>query len=550
MAVNLLTVVARKSITIDETLVIPAGYYYLTAEAFHLAHDHPPLPHVLTALPLLFLSVQAPSLDDLDNQPSAQQTVTAGARFWTVNREHFRAIFFWSRVPMIILTLLLGTLIFTFSRRLFNARAAVLAVALFSLEPTILAHGRVAKDIHVAFAYLLFFFALYVYGSAPTLRRAILLGLACGLALAVKYSMVILFPILLASGGVFMLRPPPGVQRRQVIGHFMTAAFAALLVLNAAYFFHHQALSVPDIQLLAHRAPAYANTMFALLPPLSVLVPPYFVLGAYETFIHNDLGHPAFLLGQYSEHGWWYYFPVAFALKTTIPFLLLTIVSLGWAVQRAIRRDVKFLLLLAPLVIYAVPAMLADINIGIRHFLPVFPFFFILGGALLDRLLSVRKARAFALALVTVIVAACAVEAVRAYPNYISYMNQLASARPHWTYLSDSNIEWGDDVGAVAAYLKAKGETRVRAAFLGGSVTLPLYDVEYVDLLAPPEVSLQNTRYVALGASYLNGSTVPGWSEGSGRETPAQQHNYFARYRDRKPEAVFGNSIYLYREHE
>lgn len=550
MAINLLSVVARKSITIDETLIIPAGYYHLTAAAFHIAHDHPPLPKMLAALPLLFLSVQAPPLDDLSNEPSSQQTLTAGGRFWTANRDHFRAIFFWSRVPMIVLTLLLGVLVFTFTRRLFNARAAVLAVTLFSLEPTILAHGRVVKDIHVAFGYLLFFFALYVYGSAPTLRRAILLGLACGLALSVKYSMIILFPILLVAGCGLILRPPAGARRRRIIIQVMTAAFAALLVLNAAYFFSHQPVSVPDLESLAHNAPAYSGTLLSLLKLSSVFAPPYYVLGAYATFMHNDLGHPAFLLGEYSDYGWWYYFPVAFALKTTIPFLLLTIVSLAWAVRRAIRRDVKFLLLLAPVVIYAVPAMVAGINIGIRHFLPVFSFFFILGGALLDRLLDTRRARGFALALVALIMTVCTVEAVRAYPNYISYMNQLASGRPAWTYLSDSNIEWGDDAGALAAYLKAKGETRVRAAFLGGSLVLPLYGVDYVDLLSPPGVNLEDTRYVALGASFLNGSTVPGWSEGSGRETPNQRHNYFARYRDRKPEAVFGNSIYLYREHE
>jgi 4-amino-4-deoxy-L-arabinose transferase-like glycosyltransferase len=550
MAINLLTVVARKSITIDETLAIPAGYYYLTTEAFYIDNDHPPLPKMLAALPLLFFSVQAPPLDDRNNEASAQQTLTAGARFWSANRDHFETIFFWARVPMIILTLLLGALIFTFTRRLFNARAAALAVTLFSLEPTILAHGRVIKDIHVAFAYLLFFFALYVYGSAPTLRRAILLGLACGMALVVKYSMVILFPILLIFGCVFMLRPPPGVQRRWIMFQIMTAAFVALLALNAAYFFRHQALSVHDIQLLAHNVPAYSGTMLSLLKLSSLFAPPYYVLGAYDTFIHNDLGHPAFLLGEYGEHGWWYYFPVAFALKTTIPFLLLTIVSLAWAVWRASRRDMKFLILLTPVVIYAVPAMLANINIGIRHFLPVFAFFFILGGALLDRLLSVRKSRTLALALVIIIIAGCAAETVRAYPNYISYMNKLASGRPAWTYLSDSNVEWGDDAGALAAYLKARGETRVRAAFLGGSVVLPLYGAEYVDLLSPPGVTLEDTRYVALGASYLNGSTVPGWSEGSGRETEAQRQNYFARYRDRKPEAVFGNSIYLYREHE
>src|SRR5262245_43387593 len=77
MAVNLLTVTARKSITIDETLVIPAGYYQLKTGAFHLASEHPPFPLVLSALPLLFLPLQTPSLDDVRDEPSAQQTLVA-----------------------------------------------------------------------------------------------------------------------------------------------------------------------------------------------------------------------------------------------------------------------------------------------------------------------------------------------------------------------------------------------------------------------------------------------------------------------------------------
>ena len=68
-------------------------------------------------------------------------------------------------------------------------------------------------------------------------------------------------------------------------------------------------------------------------------MPPYFLYGVYRTFMHNYVGHPTFLLGTYSDHGWWYYFPVAFALKTTIPFLLITLVSLGWAAYGAIRQE-------------------------------------------------------------------------------------------------------------------------------------------------------------------------------------------------------------------
>ena len=422
MAINLLTVAWRKSITIDETLIIPAGYYYLTTGSFQFAHEHPPLAALCAAVPLLFLPVQRPSISDLDNQPSQQQTTTVGERFWSVNNEHFKAIFFWSRVPMIVVTLLLGILIFAFTKCLFNARAGVLAVALFSLEPTILAHGRVIKDIDVAFAYLFFFFALYLYGSAATLRRALLLGLACGLALSVKYSMLIVFPILLISGCVLMFQRPGGVRRRQILIEIMTATVVSVLALNGTYLFRHQPLSIPDLRSLVLSAPAYSNTLLSLVKVGSVFVPPYFLLGAIDTFLHNDIGHPAFLLGEYRDHGWWYYFPVAFALKTSIPFLFVTISSVVWAVWRISRRDLKPLVVLIPLLIYLIFAMLAAINIGIRHFLPIFPFCFILGGALLEWLLNVKKWRPLGLASVVIVLTLCSVEAVRAYPNYISYM--------------------------------------------------------------------------------------------------------------------------------
>jgi hypothetical protein len=87
----------------------------------------------------------------------------------------------------------------------------------------------------------------------------------------------------------------------------------------------------------------------------------------------------------------------------------------------------------------------------------------------------------------------------------------------------------------------------VRAALLGGDILLPLYGIEFVDELSPPGTVLPQTNYLALGASFLNGSTVTGWSAGSGRETPEQRHDFFAVYRTRRPEAIFGNSIYLYR---
>ncbi|HEU4593555.1 MAG TPA: hypothetical protein VFS10_00200, partial [Pyrinomonadaceae bacterium] len=181
------------------------------------------------------------------------------------------------------------------------------------------------------------------------------------------------------------------------------------------------------------------------------------------------------------------------------------------------------------------------------YYLPAFPFLFIMGGALLDRLLaSARARRAAALALLAWV----GIEAVRAYPDQMPYMNQLAVGRPGWQLLSDSNVEWGDDNRGLAEYLRSRGETRVRAATLGGFVALRYYGVENLDLLAPNAAALPETRYVAVGASFLNGSTVPGALTSGAGPAEDPRLNLFDAYRRRTPEAVIGGSIYLFRERE
>ncbi len=552
MAANLLSVIAQKSITIDETSAIPSGCYYLTVGAFDLNSEHPPLPKILAALPLLFLDVERPPLDQVPGDNYSQRTVMAAERFWTANRAHFQQIFFWARVPVVLTTIMLGVLIFIYAQRLFDSRAAVLAVALYSLEPNVLAHGRIIKDLYVALAYLFFFLAVHVYCSTPRLRNALLLGVATGLAPALKFSMVIVVPIFLITGSVLLvLAKRRGQGRPRLFLQLAAAAATALIVINASYLFQHQALVPADTGELIRTVPP-ATPVLAIVHWLSPVLPPYFIFGNLTTLAHEAGDHHVFLFGMYSTKGWWYYFPAAFAVKTTLPFLLLTLLAIGWAVRETIQGKWIFLMLLVPVAIYMLVAMTTSVNIGIRHFLPTFPFLFIMGGALLDRLLGRQYRRpaltaSAALAVVAILIGWMTVAAIRAYPDYIPYMNELAWGRPHWQLLSDSNVEWGDDTEALAQYLAARGERNVRAAFLGGSVLLPLYGVEYVDLLAPPGTSLPETRYVALGASFLNGTSVPGWSEGSGRETKDQQRNYFAAYRNRQPEAVFGQTIYLYR---
>lgn len=555
MSVNMLTVTARKSITNDEVVMIPSSYYHLVAGNSDLVREHPPLSKLLAALPLLFIQPE-----EMPPRPSGAPPLSEGeqvmwlVRFWEDNCDSFGTISFWARVPAVALTVALGVLIFVFARRLFGGRAAVLAIALFSLEPTVLAHGRVVQtDIPATFGYLLLFYALYVYFPAPTAKRALGLGLATGICLLTKFSMLLAGPILAVAFAALLWRAPRlGHSRAVIAAHAGLIVLVTLLIVNAAYLFDGRSLHESEAQWAAGIFSAHAEATVWTVRAFSRLLPVDFVLGGLWQLQHNGAGHPSSLLGMYRRTGWWYYFPVAFALKTTLPFLLLSLASLVWGCRELFRkRDLRFLILLVPFAIYTAFVMTSGINIGVRYYLPAYPFLFILSGALLNRLLRLgRGSRRAGIVVACALLGWIGVEAVRAYPDQMSYLNQLAARRPHWQYLSDSNIEWGDDARALAEYLRARGEARVSAAMLGGYTTLRCYGVEYVDLFAPPEAQTPRPRYTAIGASFLNGSTVPTGPLRGQLTTDEQRINFFDAYRRRTPETIIGGSIYLFREPE
>ena len=557
MAFNLLTIISRKSITTDEIVLIPSAYAYVTGGDTQLVHEHPPLVKLLAGLPLLSLPPlkMLPARETAPTRTVAQMQMRVG-RFWEDNRAAVERVSFLARLPFIALTVALGVLIFVFARSVFGSRAALLAVALFSLEPTILAHGRVVQtDIAAAFGYLLLCYTLYRYALAPSWKGALWMGAAAALAILAKFSMLLVAPIVCAFFVVFLSRGARREGRGRVLtiaAHAGLVALTSLLLIHAAYLFDRSPVLETDAYWMASAFPAdKGDVRLNAAHALSSVLPVDFVLGIFWQIAHNERGHPASLLGMYRNTGWWYYYPVAFALKTTLPFLLVSLASLAWGVWSvAKKRERQFLIFLIPFAVYTGFVLLSRINIGVRYYLPAYPLLFILGGALLARLLNRRPRRSVGFLVAALLLGWAGVEAVRAYPDQMSYMNQLASRHPRWHYLSDSNVEWGDDVRALAEYLRARGETRVRAATLAGDHMLPCYGIENLNLITPVAVEWPPTRYVAIGASFLNGSTVPPGTVRGRTLTEAERINFFDAYRRRTPEAVLGGSIYVFREHD
>src|SRR5262245_51144974 len=118
MATNFFAVINRKGLTNDEKYHIPAGYYHLVFGDFQLNPEHPPLVKMLSAIPLLFVKPEAPPPVVSPSENPILQGHDAFQAFWEANPTKIETIAFWARVPIIILTLIFGVLVFTYARYL------------------------------------------------------------------------------------------------------------------------------------------------------------------------------------------------------------------------------------------------------------------------------------------------------------------------------------------------------------------------------------------------------------------------------------------------
>src|SRR5258708_27181432 len=98
------------------------------------------------------------------------------------------------------------------------------------------------------------------------------------------------------------------------------------------------------------------------------------VTGLLRLAEHNTEGHEAYLMGMHSTTGWWYYFPVAFAVKTPVATLLAIGLALGIALSARARPSRLQWMLAAPILAYLPLCLSTNINTGARHLLPLYPF--------------------------------------------------------------------------------------------------------------------------------------------------------------------------------
>ncbi|MBC7369364.1 MAG: glycosyltransferase family 39 protein [Undibacterium sp.] len=459
------------SVTFDEPIHILAGYSYGARDGPETLTANLRAAQLWLAVPLRSLGLHYP--EALQAIPGVVVDVEMKVtRDFIHDPRHDPAqILRASRAAITVLGTVLGLVLFVWSRRLFGDAAGLLTLGLYCFEPTVIAHSSLATtDIAATLAFTLAVAAWWRLLHRVSLGNIMLCGLATGVLAATKISAGLLAPTVAA---MLLARL---VWRRDLPGEWglLSSAAAGALVLAygviwGLYGFHYASgWRLTDsawTELLVPQATPVQRVLNCLR--IHELLPEAYLYD-FNTFINNLGGRRAYLLGAYSVEGWWYYFPVAWLTKTSLPTLValaLGVATVGVALLRRGRDSLDFyplVPLLAFGVIYTASALASPMNIGIRHLLPVYPMLFILAG-LGVKLWPGSAPRARGL-LVAGLIAWSAGVAWNASPYFLAYFNPAAGGTGNGhRILVESNFDWGQDLPEVARWLEHRAATPATA---------------------------------------------------------------------------------------
>lgn len=489
-ALALPTAVA-KSPTVDESIHILRGRALWQTGKVGLQFEHAPVSHWLNGS-LLWLEPTLPTVTDLPAWPLQDPLPLASQLLWQNGTQLDRAVLL-ARLPIILLGLLLGATLARWARELGGYGAERVGLLLFAFSPNLLANFSLATTDAPLTA--LFLFALYTHWrwqKRPFRARWLLATLALGFAIATKLTALILLPLTL----LFTYRT---WKRGQEAWWQPAARWATLLPLAGLLVWTLYGFELRPIANFS--LPIPAATYFGSL---------------FELQSHITVGHDAFLLGERSTEGWWSYFVVAFWLKTP----LLTIGLVATAVYFIIRRRLwrQTMVLWLPALALFAAATTSGLNIGYRHILPLLPLLLLLaalaGSGIRRRLQHPTTRRSLRL-LAPLMLLWYALGTVQHHPHYLAYFNELAGGPTQgFRYLSDSNLDWGQDLKLLADYMQANPEARF--SYYGAVANDPTYYglnqlPLYTKSGAPYQFTPANPQpgQYALSATHVQGLELP-----------------------------------------
>ncbi|HEX2974134.1 MAG TPA: glycosyltransferase family 39 protein [Tepidisphaeraceae bacterium] len=444
----------------------------------------------------------------------------------------------WACIPFALLG---GYVCFAWAYELYGRSAGLLAQALWTFSPNVIAHGHLitpdmgATALGVAAAYV-----FWKWLGRPSWRFAIGAGLMLGLVELTKMTWVILFvlwPMLWIIYRHQQKREPGSSTWPIEAVQVGCILLIAIWIINLGYGFEGSFKRLGKYQFISesftgsalppgHRIAGnrFAGTWLGNIP---VPLPEHYISGLDVQKADFDGKMWSYLRGQWRFGGWWYYYLYALLIKEPLGTWLLAILVVGATIlipqfySLCFRDELSLIVPLAA--ILALVSFQTGFNHHLRYVLPIYPFAFIWIS---------RIARCFELGHRSIAVLTLAalgwsiLSSVSVFPHSLSYFNELVGGPKNGHFhLGNSNVDWGQDLLYLRSWYDQHPEAR------------PFHVSYDLSLIDPSLVGIEHASPTA--------DPRPGWYAISVNHLHRLGHDfdYFLEF---KPVAMVGYSIYIY----
>lgn len=539
--------------TTDEVAHIPAGYSYINALDFRLNPEHPPLAKVLSGVPLQFLHLKG-----LYDNWSWQQINQWEAGWNLIYKLGNNAdqILFWSRLPIILLTLGLGLILFFWTKSLYGRKVSLFILALYSFTPEFLSHGHlVTTDIAAGFGFLIGVWSYIRFLQKSNWQNLVLAGVLFGVAQSLKFSCFLLIPILflILIGWVIICRENQGFWKtfwpkfgKSVL--VLLIGFMAVWLIYTPFTWkmspeiERQVIDkniATDIRTEPIRKVLYALGSNKITQPLG-----HYTLGLFLVFGRAGGGNNTFIMDHFSNKGIKWYFPVAWLIKIPIAIHALVILGLVLLLRFGFRgKEDKWRLyyMFVPFAVYWLITLAGSLNIGVRHLIPTVPFVYLFIARSIYPLFNKNigvvnpPTRSVFQVFSLIFLGWFVLTSILTYPFYLAYFNEFTWGQPKYKFLVDSNLDWGQDLKRLAAFINENQIDKIKIDYFGGSI--PSYYIDQAKIIDWHSDQGPSTGWFAISATYFQFSKLAGVEEGK------WDYSWLEKF---DPIIIIGNSILVY----
>ncbi len=571
---------------VDEIPHIGAGYSYVVQQSYQFNPEHPPLAKDLAGLALLPLGL---------NQTAFSQKYAANWPTDVNGQWNFgRALIFQTgnnavnlvraaKLPMLFFFIISAWIVFAWTKKIFGDKAGLLATFLFSLSPTVIAHSRlVTTDIALLAGVMMSLYFFERYLENQNTKNFWFASIAFGFGQLTKFSSFLLIPLV-----VFLAIVWAYANHQRLAGMTRIAWKTVLIIIIGFAFVVGPVYQLHLLNYSSQKQKAdaavilgtYGNRTFAdpvIWASDKPVLRPFaqYGLGILMIFQRNVGGNQTYFLGNVYQKAVKSYFPVVYALKEPIPFLTLFIIAIiGFFMYarpvvevrdapkaqkqshsdfhygaRSREKHLKYwvrnhfaeVVLFTWVIFYWATSINANLNIGIRHLIPIYGATAILVAGQLSAIYEHIKAKRAYIAFVGVMCAWLLAETIMVFPYYLTYFNQFAGGPAGgYRYVVDSNLDWGQDLKRLADWVDANNIQKISLDYFGWAD--PYY------YLGNKAIWIRNGKYTSAG-EFLRDNPAGGYIAVSAtfyQQSVATDKNY-GWLSGLQPLIVVGNSIFVW----